>query len=53
MSKKTVTHINLVGSSAVAPAASRKRKVVAKKAARRSKARNIQGKGRSASRGLR
>ena len=53
MSKKTRTSINLVGSSVAASTAPTKRKVAAKKAARRSKARNTQGKGRSASRGLR
>jgi hypothetical protein len=49
MSKKTVTHINLVGGSAI-PASSRKRKVAAKKAARKSKSRGIKGKGRGAAR---
>jgi hypothetical protein len=49
MSKKTVTHINLVGGPAT-PAPSKKRKVAAKKSSRRSKSRAIQGKGRAASR---
>jgi hypothetical protein len=52
MSKKTVTHINLVGSSAT-PATSRKRKVASKKTSRRSKSRNTQGKSRNQARSSR